>query len=360
VPYYRKRPELIERYAPGTAGAYARNWPGSRRGCDRMRQDYLSGRKAIPTARSHEYASDIIEGHVFNRQKLVHASVPNTGLIPNLPQTGVVEVAVLVDRRGFTPTYFGPLPEQVAALCRSNMAVYELCVQGVMCQERETVIRAMMLDPLSAAVCSLQEIRALAEELFRAERDFIPAWCQKPRRVKPLPLPARPSHGVDAFYLLGPFKNADRKGRPLGLTQALPPEERVDLKARYTGKGGRTIRWKKIGPEQISWQGFIDLLKHCGDVQNAVAYAYTVLESKRDMEITLQAGSDDGLAVWLNGENVYRIEAMRGAWPGQDTIPLKLHQGRNELLLKIDQKAGDWGFYLDIKDRPRDVRVRLP
>jgi hypothetical protein len=104
--------------------------------------------------------------------------VPNTGLISNLPQTGVVEVAVLVDRRGYMPTYFGPLPEQVAALCRSNMAVFELVVDGILKKKRESIVHAMMVDPLSAAVCSPEEIRKMTNELFRAEKMYIPGWLQ--------------------------------------------------------------------------------------------------------------------------------------------------------------------------------------
>ena len=84
---------------------------------------------------------------------------------------------MVVDKRGFTPTYFGDLPEQCAALCRSNMAVFELCVQGILNKDREPIIHAMMLDPLSAAVCSPGEIRQMAEELFKAEKQYIPAWC---------------------------------------------------------------------------------------------------------------------------------------------------------------------------------------
>jgi alpha-galactosidase len=41
-------------------------------------------------------------------------------------------------------------------------------------KDKETAIRALMLDPLTAAVCSLAEIRSMANELFEAERKFLP------------------------------------------------------------------------------------------------------------------------------------------------------------------------------------------
>jgi thymidylate synthase ThyX len=59
------------------------------------------------------------------------------------------------------------------------MAVYELAVQGILNGDREALIHSMMLDPLSAAVCSPGEIREMAEELFAAEKKYIPAWASK-------------------------------------------------------------------------------------------------------------------------------------------------------------------------------------
>lgn len=183
VPYFRKRKDILEKYCRadynGGSSFYADNWPTWRKNTDRARAEMAEGKAEIRLGRGHEYASFIIEAHQFDRMSIIYASVPNTGLIPNLPQTGVVEVATVVDKQGYTPTYFGDLPEQVAALCRANMAVFELCVQGILDQDREAIIHSMMLDPLAAAVCSPAEIRSMTEELFAAEKDYIPAWCAK-------------------------------------------------------------------------------------------------------------------------------------------------------------------------------------
>ena len=204
VPYFRKRKDLRKRYARSGYGGgtsfYADNWPTWRKDTDKARREMAAGKREIRLARGHEYAADIVEAHRFDRPMTIYGSVLNTGLVPNLPQTGVVEVAVLVDKQGFTPTYFGDLPEQCAALCRAQMAVYELGVQGVLNRDREAIIHAMMLDPLSAAVCSLAEIRSMAEELFKAERKYIPEWCLKQKRVtkaKREPKPKRLTAAVE-------------------------------------------------------------------------------------------------------------------------------------------------------------------
>jgi len=183
VPYFRKRRDLIKKHCGdgynGRSSFYADTWPSWRKSTDDKRRAMAAGKQEIPLGRGHEYASDIIEAHRLGRQKTIYASVANTGLIPNLPQSGVVEVATTVDRTGYNPTYFGPLPEQVAALCRSNMAVFELAVDGILKGRRESIVHAMMVDPLSAAVCSPAEIRSMAGELFEAERAFIPSWCHQ-------------------------------------------------------------------------------------------------------------------------------------------------------------------------------------
>ncbi|MEW6357934.1 MAG: alpha-glucosidase/alpha-galactosidase [Planctomycetota bacterium] len=201
VPYFRKRKDLVAKYCRdkyrGGSSFYADNWPDWRKATDERRKAMADGKAEIRLARGHEYASDIIEGHRFGRTKIIYGSVPNTNLIPNLPLDGVVEVAVVVDRRGYTPTYFGPLPEQVAALCRSNMAVYELTVQGVLNRDREAIVHAMMLDPLSAAVCCPAEVRSMADELFAAEKKYIPSWCARPKSAAKAQLRVQAGKKID-------------------------------------------------------------------------------------------------------------------------------------------------------------------
>ncbi len=43
-------------------------------------------------------------------------------------------------------------------------------------RDREAAFHAMLLDPLTAAVCSPAEIRAMTDELFEAEREFLPGF----------------------------------------------------------------------------------------------------------------------------------------------------------------------------------------
>ncbi len=189
VPWYRTDAKTKKKYLRkgylGEKGFYARDWPEWRKNTDQKRRDQANGKIEIPTKRGHEYASDIIEGHFFDRKKTIHGTVKNTGLIPNIPTNNVCEVEVLIDKQGLTPTYFGDLPEQCAALCRFHSAVYRLTVDGIMNQDREAIMHAMMLDPLSAAVSNPADIRKMTEELFEAQKKYIPKWClKKPKAIK--------------------------------------------------------------------------------------------------------------------------------------------------------------------------------
>jgi len=183
VPYYRKRKDLVKKYMReryrGESGFYSRNWPKWRRDEDAKRLRDLKSIGTIEIKRSHEYAAVIIEAHEFGRPALIYGSVLNDGLIPNLPSNGVVEVGVLVDRNGLQPTKFGPLPPQLAPLCASNMAVFECAVNGILNHDKDAVYHAMVLDPLTAAVCSPAEIYRMTDEMARKERDYIPKFMTR-------------------------------------------------------------------------------------------------------------------------------------------------------------------------------------
>ena len=188
LPYYRKRDEVLDKYCgggySGGRGFYSKMWPKGRKNHDRGREAMLAGKQDIPLGRGHEFASYIIEAHRKNQPVIIHGSVENRGLIDNLPTEGVVEVEVAVDKAGYHPCKFGPLPPQVAALCASNMRHFELAVRSVLDRDREAAVQSLLLDPLTAAVCSTDEIRRMFEELVRAEKDHLPKYITKGVRRK--------------------------------------------------------------------------------------------------------------------------------------------------------------------------------
>ncbi len=192
VPYFRKRPDLlaalVETFeADGTDYSAWFDY-GRTGGCVTARQTkeqsyeaevarLVDGTDAIELTRSEEYGARIIHAEQTGRALRINANVSNDGLIANLPEGSCVEVPCLVDRAGVHPCAVGALPPQLAALNRSNIAVQELVVKGHLERDREVVRQAMALDPLTAAVCSLDEIWQLTDAMFNANERWLPQFA---------------------------------------------------------------------------------------------------------------------------------------------------------------------------------------
>jgi alpha-galactosidase len=190
LPYYRKRGDIMDDYCrdgyDGGSSFYANNWPTWRANADSHRMKLVSGEEKTSWERSWEYGSWIIEACEKDVPYRIHGNVMNkiasdqSGagglLISNLPADGCVEVACLVDQNGIQPTRYGCLPAQMAAICDSNMWMFDLAATACIERSIEAATHALMLDPLTAAVCSLQEIRDMSRELFETESEFLPGF----------------------------------------------------------------------------------------------------------------------------------------------------------------------------------------
>ena len=80
----------------------------------------------------------------------------------------------MVDRLGLHPCYVGDLPPSLAALNRTNINLQGVAVEALGQRDRELLYRAVQLDPLTAAVCTLDESRQMVDELFEAQAPFLP------------------------------------------------------------------------------------------------------------------------------------------------------------------------------------------
>ena len=171
---------MREKY-DGESAFYANGWPTWRADADTKREDMIAGKEALPDDRSWEYGSWIIEAREKNTPFCIHGNVYNQQdgggtLISNLPADGCVEVATMIDGNGFNPCRFGALPPQMAHLCASNMACFDLGAKAIIEKSFEAATHALMLDPLTSAILSPAEIKAMAEELFAAEKAFLPGF----------------------------------------------------------------------------------------------------------------------------------------------------------------------------------------
>ena len=100
--------------------------------------------------------------------------MPNTGLITNLPDGCCVEVPCLVDQNGVQPTYVGDLPAACAGINLASVG-YQMCVVDAYRQRsRDLVYTAVSLDRLTSSLLSLDEMRAMTDEMIDAQQLWLP------------------------------------------------------------------------------------------------------------------------------------------------------------------------------------------
>ncbi|UCH56773.1 MAG: alpha-glucosidase/alpha-galactosidase [Candidatus Bathyarchaeota archaeon] len=173
VPYFRKRPELMERFKLRyRIDAQEEMMERRARSEEKMRRQ-VAGDDTIPIERSTEYCSYIIHSMETGVPRRVNVNVRNKGLITNLPAACCVEVPCLVDKGGVQPCYVGDLPPQCAALNRTNINVQELGVLAALERNRDLVFQALLVDPLTSAMLTINETRSMVDEMFEAEERYL-------------------------------------------------------------------------------------------------------------------------------------------------------------------------------------------
>jgi alpha-galactosidase len=176
LPWFIKhdRPELIEEFNipldeyPRRCVNQIRGWRGQAKN--------LVENQDLTHSRSHEYASYIMEAIESDEPFRIGGNVLNAGHITNLPDNCAVEVPCLVDRNGVQPTHVGALPEQCAALNRTNINPQILTVEAVLTRRRDCIYQAAMLDPHTGSELTIDEIRSLCDDLIEAHGDMLPRY----------------------------------------------------------------------------------------------------------------------------------------------------------------------------------------
>ena len=176
TPWFIKstHPELIDRFNI-PLDEYPRRCINQIAGWKKQREEVVLDHK-LEHKKSHEFAAYIIEAMLSDKPYRVHGNVLNNGLITNLPRNACVEVPCMIDRNGVNPCYVGDLPEQCAAINRTNINVQLLAIEGMHRREKEYIYMAAMLDPHTAAELTLDEIRSLCDDLFEAHKDWLPEY----------------------------------------------------------------------------------------------------------------------------------------------------------------------------------------
>lgn len=186
--WFRKRPELIEAYCPGGS------WNGgsgfikelyNRPDWREVMEKMADGTELVSLERSNEYGSQIVSALAGGEPVKIYGNVMNDGHVANLPDGVCVEVPCSVDTDGIKAQAVGDIPAHLAAINQTQINVQRLAVKAALESDPEIVFQAMALDPLTAAVGTLDEIREMTAELLAAHAQWLPAFSN--RRLAPKP-----------------------------------------------------------------------------------------------------------------------------------------------------------------------------
>lgn len=182
-PWFRKRPDLIEKYCidgtgsnPGKHAFILESYLKKEHSWQREIDEWLQ-KDTIDLERGPEYAAYIFnatigDGTLFE----FNGNVRNFGLIDNLPEGCCVEVPVLASKRGLDPMHVGPLPAQLALLINTNARCEELAVEAAIEGDPRKVFHSIAFDPLTSAVLSLNEIKLMVDEMFEKNKEWLPQF----------------------------------------------------------------------------------------------------------------------------------------------------------------------------------------
>ena len=140
------------------------------------RENNMTSINSESLKRSNEYASFIMDAITNNNDVTINANIMNNGYIDNLPSNCCVEVPCLINSKGYHPTKIGKLPEHLAALMRTNINVQILTAEAAITKKREHIYHAALLDPLTAANLTIDEIYSMTDKLIEAHGDYLPRF----------------------------------------------------------------------------------------------------------------------------------------------------------------------------------------
>ncbi len=134
--------------------------------------------------RSIEHGSFIIEALETGRPYRGHFNVMNNGTITNIPAECVVEVPCYVDRNGISVPVVGDLPLGCAAICSQSIWVQRLSVEAAVSADINLLRQAALMDPLTGAVCTPDEIISMVDEMLIAGAEWLPQYKEEIERAK--------------------------------------------------------------------------------------------------------------------------------------------------------------------------------
>ena len=324
LPYFIKRthPELIREFNipldeyPRRCENQIRSW--KKQSAELVRNPHLTHQ------RTHEYGSYIMEAMETDVPFRFGGNVMNTGLITNLPAKSCVEVPCIADRNGVQPLFVGDLPEQCAAVNRTNINPQILTVEAALTRQRDYIYQAAMLDPHTSAELTIDEIRDLCDDLIVAHGKMLPQFTDAPAPRRVWTSTTNPPY--IANWKLSRLLARDQVGNSVRLKDKL---------------GWRPLRAN---------DGFANVHAVFGDKDGIACLAHRFRAGKAGLW-RVNLGHDGGVRVFVDGRPVFAEPRLENpARAGRSRFAVRLGRGPHELVIALDTHGGaGWGVFCTVE-----------
>lgn len=154
---------------------------------------------------------------------------------------------------------------------------------------------------------------------------------------------AADSQIIKDWLFIGQFDNSST---PLPVEKQIIEE--LDINKKYKLENDQELSW--VRPFKETDFGFVNLSNIFLKKDFVRGYAMTWVYSPHRREVLFRVGGDDGVALWVNKNNLMDNLESRPARVDDYIARGYLREGWNPILLKVTQLWGAWGFYFRITD----------
>ena len=178
--WFRKRPDLIEKYCthgtgwnPGEHAYILNEYLGREDTWENEYREWLENGE-VELERGEEYAANIFNAIYGDHTPYpFNANLRNHGYITNIDEGACVEVPVIADKDGIHVTGTHTLPQHLAVLVANSAKIEELAVRAAIEGDPQKVFQAILFDPLTSSVCSMEEIHNMVQEMLDKNAPFL-------------------------------------------------------------------------------------------------------------------------------------------------------------------------------------------
>jgi hypothetical protein len=136
---------------------------------------------------------------------------------------------------------------------------------------------------------------------------------------------------IQNWKVIGPFDNTGEKG----YDTVYPPEEKIELTAKYPGKG-KEVSWVDLTTTHQLAK--VDLQKGIEKAKGVIGYGYAIVTMPEARDAQLRISTPNGWKIWLNGNYIFgKAEYHSGEFFDQTVVDVRLNKGDNAVLVKCCQ-----------------------